>query len=510
MNVGDWARKRALISKDKVGIVYEDRYVTFYDFNREVNRLSHAFLRKGIKRGDVVCAILRNSDVFLEIYFALSKIGAIFSPLNFRLAPFEFLYLISDCRPKILIFEEDVKEAVLEIKPKLEKEIQFIYVGEDPPIFATSYMDFKSENDSEPDIESPPLSSPQMIMYTSGTTGLPKGAVLSHRKTFYNTFNACLFWDISEDDTMLVVLPLFHSGGLNICAIPAFYVGAKIVIKRHFEPLDFLRTLQEFNVTHTMVVPTMLNMILKKANFSDFNLSLKTLLIAGEPCPPRLIEDLLNMGIPVRQAFGQTETSIMLCQPKGTEKDHIGSVGVSVFHAEVKVVNEKGVQVKPGEIGEVVVKGPILMDGYLNKEEETRRTIRDGWLFSGDMATVDKDGHIYVVDRKKDMFISGGENVYPAEIERVLIEYPSILEVCVVGVPDATWGEVGLCVIVPKEGVCVSELKDGIKKFCEKRLAKFKVPKRWAILDELPKTTSGKIKRVDIKKMYEEGKIKEI
>lgn len=504
MNVGDWIRKRAVLSSEKTAVIFEGREFTYQHVNERTNRFAHAIADKGIKKGDRVAVLFHNCHQFLEVYFAAAKLGAVFVPLNFRLVGPELEYMLNDCMAEMLIFNHDFAEAVDSIRTSISvKGKNFIQVDGNTPPWALDYEGLLAGYPaSEPEIkEEVELGDPQMIMYTSGTTGLPKGALLSHGKTFYNTFNADIYFEISSFDRMLVVMPLFHSGGLNITAVPILYKGGTAIIQKYFDPEEVLRLIEKYKITLMMAVPTMLNFILKKTEIEKYDLkSLKTCMTAGEACSLSLIKEYQNRNIPIRQVFGQTETSIMLWLP---EKDSIrkaGSVGLPVFHSDVKVVNKKGGDVLPGEIGEIIVKGPIQMISYWNRREETALTMRDGWLYTGDMAKVDDEGYIYIVDREKDMFISGGENVYPAEIEKVYATHPKIMETAVIGVPHEEWGEVGKAIIALKEGQSITN-KEAID-FCIGKLAKYKIPKSVAFVDELPKTASGKIKKGPLREKF--------
>lgn len=504
MNVGDWIRKRAIVSPEKIAVIFEGRGFTYRQVNERTNRLVNALADRGIKKGDRVAVMFYNCHQFLEAYFAAAKLGAIFVPLNFRLAGPELEYMLNDCRAEMLIYNSDFAEVVDSIRSVIPvMKGNFIQVDGATPPWALDYEGLLAQYPtSELEVhQEVKQEDPQMIMYTSGTTGEPKGALLSHRKTFYNTFNADIYFDISSSDRMLVVMPLFHSGGLNITAVPILYKGGTAIIQKHFDPEEVLQLIERYRITIMMAVPTMLNFILKKTVMERYDLSsLKTCMTAGEVCPLSLIEEYQKRKIPIRQVFGQTETSIMLWLPEEDSIRKAGSVGLPVFHSDVRVVNQKGEDVAPAEIGEIVVKGPIQMICYWNRPKETAQAIRDGWLYTGDLARVDEDGYVYIVDRRTDMFISGGENVYPAEIEKVYATHPQILEVAVIGVPDDDWGEEGKAIISLKKGEIMTE-KEAIN-FCMGKLAKYKMPKSVVFVDELPKTASGKIKKGLLRERY--------
>ena len=512
MNVGDWIKKRAVLSSDKTAIIFEGREFTYKKVNERTNKLAYFMVTQGMKKGDRVAALLYNCHQFLEAYFATAKLGIIFVPLNFRLAGPELIYMLHDCNVEMLIYNSDFTEIVDSIRSNIPvKEGNFIQIGGDTPQWAVDYEELITlYPTTEPHAkEEVTLEDPQMIMYTSGTTGQPKGALLSQKKTFYNTFNADIYFDIRSSDRMLVVMPLFHSGGLNITAVPILYKGGTAIIQRHFDPEEVLRLIDTYKITLMMAVPTMLNFILKKTDMESYDLSsLRTCLTAGETCPLSLIKEYQKKNIPIRQVFGQTETSIMLWLPEEDSIRKAGSVGLPVFHGDVKVINKRGDNVMPGEIGEIIVKGPIQMLGYWNNPEETERTIKNGWLHTGDLAKVDDDGYVYIVDREKDMFISGGENVYPAELEKVYAAHPDVLEAAVIGVPDEEWGEVGKAIIALKKGRAMKE-REAIE-ICRGKLAQYKIPKSVIFVDELPKTASGKIKKGPLRKKYGKNELRKI
>jgi fatty-acyl-CoA synthase len=338
-------------------------------------------------------------------------------------------------------------------------------------------------------------------MYTSGTTGLPKGAILSHRKTFYNVLNANIYYGLNSEDIFLVSRALFHSGGLLVSAAPTLYKGGTIILKKRFRPIEILETIERHRVTVIEAAATLFNFILQQCDLEKYALSsLRCCITGGERVPRSLLEEYLKRGIIISQIYGQTETSTLAWLPMWEAKRKLGSVGIPVFHGNIKVINKEGKEAKPGEVGEIIVSGPILMTGYWRKPQQTEETIRDGWLHTGDLATRDEEGFLYIVDREKDMYISGGENVYPAEVEKIYLEDQKILDVAVVGIPDEKWGEVGMAFIVMKNGEKMTE--EEALRFCEGRIAKYKVPKRVVFLTELPMTASQKIKRHKLRKDY--------
>jgi len=511
MNVGDWITKRGMLSPNKAAIIFDERKTTYSELNDRVNRLANALINQGIKKGDRVAALLYNCPEFLEVYFALAKIGAIFVTLNFRLAGPEIQYMITDSESSFLIFDKHFSEMIASIRSNLSIDYKnYVSLGNSGQTWAIEYEKFIEESPAkEPGIKKEvQLEDPQMIMYTSGTTGIPKGALLSHQKTFYNTFNAVLYFDITSKDIMLVTMPLFHSGGLNIASVPILYTGGTAVIQKSFDPKQALSLIEKHRITLAMMVPTMINFMLKQGGIDNYDLSsMKTLMVGGEPISLSLIKAYQDRNIPIRQVFGQTETSIQLWLSEEDAIRKIGSVGKPVFHADVRVVDKSGKDVALGEVGEIVLNGPTQMLGYWNDPKLTAETIKDGWLHTGDLATVDEEGFVYMVDREKDMYISGGENVYPAEIERVLGENPKILEVAIIGVPDEKWGEVGKALIVLKDEEKMTE--EDVFEFLRGKLAKYKIPKYAEFTNEFPKTGSGKIRKTELREKYGHKKVAE-
>jgi fatty-acyl-CoA synthase len=503
MNVGNWLFKRSLISPEKTAIIFEDRKLTYQEMNQRVNRLSHALLSADLRLGDRVGVLSRNCPEFLEVYFACAKTGLIFVPLNFRLAPPELAYQVRDSGIKVLFYDQVLGPLVRKSREGFEGHFPVqVFWGESNEEKGTFFEQLIGHGSKEePFLAEGAVTwdTPQMIMYTSGTTGTPKGALLSHQKTLFNTLNAQLYFDLYSRDIMLLVLPLFHSGGLNIMAVPTLYTGGKIILRQRFDPAEFLGLVESAKVTQAMVVPTMVNTLLKEARPEDYDLaSLRSILVGGEPISAELMHEAQDRGLPVRQIFGQTESSIQLWVPEERARDKAGTVGIPVMHGEVRVVNAQGQTVRVGEAGEIMVRGPIQMMGYWNLSEETARVVKDGWLYTRDLGRIDEDGFISVVDRMGDMFISGGENVYPAEVEKVLLNHPKIFEAAIIGVPDARWGKVGHVFVRLKKGESLDYPE--LVAYLKERVAAYKIPKSMELVDDLPKTASGKVKKSRLKK----------
>ena len=506
MNVGNWAVKRARfpLTKDKTAFISGDRSYTYAEFNRRVNRVANGLLAAGLGKGDRVAGLFFNCTEFMEVYFACAKTGFIFIPLNFRLTPVELQGIFEDTQTRAFFFHSEFAGTAEELLRLYRQPMQVVAaVGAAVPEFAADYEAWVAGyGEEEPAVPEPPdMEDPQLIMYTSGTTGRAKGAVLPHRKTFWNTINDSLELLFDQNAVSLVSIPIFHSGGLNIITTPTFYIGGTIILQKFWNPEEALQLIQEHGVTHFGAVPTMLQMMLDVPSFDQYDLSsLKGVGIGGAPASKELLERIVDqMKVPLLlQVFGCTETSIVL---SCSNMEKIGSAGIPMFHSEVKVLNEQGQEVVPGsgEVGEICSRGPYVMLEYWNMPEETAEALKDGWFHYGDLATIDEDGYFYIVDRKKDMIISGGENIYPAEVEKVLVEHPKIQDVAVIGMPDEKWGEVGHALVLlenPDDPITLEEMEA----YCEGKLARYKIPKKITFVETIPRTLTGKILKKELRK----------
>jgi fatty-acyl-CoA synthase len=509
MNIAWWVQRWADLNPDKPAIIFEEEKITYSELNRRANRVSCWLQSLGIEKGDRVAAILKNCPEFMELFLACARMGVIFVPLNFRSVPAEVDYFLKNCRPRLLVFGSEFTDTVNKLDFKNNMPLILLSAA---GLVATrpGVLNYSSES-AVFDGQRPFLTNslgptdpeePQVIMYTSGTTGLPKGAVLSHRKTFFNCLNADIFFKLHYDDIMLIIMPLFHSGGLFIQASPTIYKGATIVIHSKFDPRKFYQDIERYKVTKFLGVPTIYNALVSvdPQERGDIS-SLKVCAGGGEKTTADLFEKCREAGLVFRQVMGQTETSILLWASEEDSFQKPGTVGRPVFHAEVNIVNKNGQSVKPGEIGEIVVKGSIMMKEYWQDPVRTEETIKNGSLYTGDLARMDEDGYFFLVDRAKDMYITGGENVYPAEVERVLKELPDIEDIAIVGIPNETWGEVGHAFVIRKSAATLNA--EDIINFCKERLAAFKCPREITFCKEFPRTSLGKvIKRKLIKGEY--------
>jgi acyl-CoA synthetase (AMP-forming)/AMP-acid ligase II len=500
-NIGSFLSKRAHLSPT------DDAYVdgatrsrlSFSELNARCNRVANALIDGGVRKGERVGLLLMNSAEFMEAYFALAKVGAIVVPLNWRLVPNELEFILKDSGTTRLVYGEEFLDTVTDLHGRGSKTdvVQWLQVEGREPIapFAQSYQRFRdAASDAEPAVTARD-DDRLYIMYTSGTTGLPKGVVHTHSTAMWGVLTIAATTHYREHERYLACLPMFHVGALTPLTVNV-YRGAASIVMRTFDPVRAWELIEAERITCGLCVPAMLNFMLQVGDLGRFDYStLRWCMCGAAPVPESLIQTYEKLGIEIHQIYGLTESCGPACL---IDPDHalkkIGSTGKAFFHTDVRVVNASGHDCPPGEPGEVWVRGPHVMIGYWNRAEATAETIVDGWLKTGDVAVTDADGYIYIQDRIKDMIISGGENVYPAEIENVLMAHDAIAEAAVIGQPSARWGESPFAIVVRKdEALCE---KDVIE-FCRGKLAGYKQPRGVAFVAEIPRNPSGKIlKRV--------------
>jgi fatty-acyl-CoA synthase len=502
--LGSWPERRLLISPDRDAIWFEGTTTSHAGFAFRVRRVAAALAALGVVSGDRVTWTGGNHPSALETLYACGQLGAIWVPLNARLAAPEAEFVLTHSGASVVVHGRDHGELTDALRDRLPAVRH--WVAAEPPSDGGSgclpYEELLADADPEPRDEPVALDDPCLIMYTSGTTGRPKGAVLTHGNMTWNAVNQLLGFDLAQDERTLALAPLFHIGGLNGTVIPTLLRGGCAVVVRRFDPAETLAVIEEQRVNSFFAVPTMLDAMAREPGFPTRDLSaLRTIGAAGAPLPLPTLRTWLDRGVTMQQAYGMTETS-----PGATVLDSadaerkVGSAGKPVFFTDVRVLRPDGSRADPGEVGEIVIQGPNVMAGYWNEPEQTAAVIRDGWYHSGDAGSVDDEGFLYVRDRYKDMIISGGENVYPAEVESALLELPEVLEAAVIGVPDPRWGEVGLAVVVPVPGTVPDPeaLRIGLRA----RLAAFKVPTYVELADELPRTAAGKVRKPDLRRWY--------
>ncbi|MET9514770.1 long-chain fatty acid--CoA ligase [Streptomyces sp. NPDC002994] len=503
--IGSWPARRARKTPDRIAVVHEDRTWTYRELHQRVLRLAHALRALGTGRGDRVAYLGPNHPAFLETLFATGALGAVFVPLNIRLAAPELAYNLSDSGSTVLIHAPEQAEAASAAAAEAGVPHRIALDGAGAGVIG--YDELLAGGGTEPLDEAVAPDEPCMIMYTSGTTGRPKGAVLSHANIAWNSVNVLVDTDLAGDEITLVAAPLFHTAGLNMTCLPTLLKGGRVLLLPAFDPDRVLELIESERVTYMFGVPTMYDALAARPRWADTDLSsLRTLNCGGAPVPARTIAAYLARDLAFSQGYGMTEASPgILYLDREQTSAKAGSAGVPHFFTDTRVSLPDGREAAPGQSGEILVSGPNVMSGYWGRPEDTAAAFADGgWLRTGDVARTDGDGYAYIVDRVKDMFVSGGENVYPAEVEDAILSHPAVGECAVIAVADEVWGEVGRAVVVlrPEADAEVDTDEDAILGHLRGRLAKYKIPKSVVFAGDLPRTASGKIIKPAVRETY--------
>jgi fatty-acyl-CoA synthase len=498
MYIGDWLARREQLSPDKVALIDAERdfqAITYRAWNQAANRTAHWLRASGVRQGDLVAVLAMNSVEYLDIWFACGKLGAVMQTLNWRLTAHELGGLIADATPRVLIYGPEFVEPVRMMRAAAPGVGQWVAL--DPAGRARPDDPAFTERAAQPAGPPPPVEltwdSPWAICYTGGTTGLPKGAILTHGNVTWNSINSVMSWGLTPDDRTFLNMPLFHTGGLNVLTAPLVHIGGTSIVCRGVDLDQVFDLIADHGITIYFGVPTMFIAQQEHPRWAAADFSrLRWVVSGGAPCPPPVYEPFWAKGVDFKMGYGLTESGPnTFWLPKEDVHRKPGSVGVPLFHVDVRVVRPDGHDCAPEEVGELLIRGPQIVPGYWNRPAETACAIVDGWLHTGDLARVDAEGYYYIVGRLKEMIISGGENVYPVEVEGVLAGHPAVVAVALIGVPDDRWGEVGRAIVVRRPGVEVSA--EGLIAFARERLARFKVPKSVVFVDALPMTGAGKI-----------------
>lgn len=493
-NQFDWTAKWTKYQADK--IAFEEfesgRSYTWKQLDRLGNFLADKFTREyGINKGDRVAILSENRLELISLFVVAQKTGIVLVPLNYRLTPVEIDFLLGESNPAAIYFEKQFENKLIQTenfdKIALKHALEELENISEKALIETTDFHFENTVFDE--------DHPIFLIFTSGTTSFPKGAVYTHKMLFWNSINTEMRLDITSQDRSINCAPSFHTGSWNVLQTPFMHHGAYTLLMRNFDPQQVLKALENYKMTIFWAVPTMLKMMADEASFTQADLSLvRYFIVGGEAMPIPLIEKWHGKNIPIRQGYGLTEVGpnvTSLNQEDAIRKQ--GSIGKPNFYYEIRIADEAGNPVKAGQDGEFLLRGPNVTPGYWNNPEETANTIKDGWFHTGDLVHQDAEGYIYVIDRLKNMYISGGENVYPAEVEFALRQHPDIEEVAIIGVPDEKWGESGMAFVVLKAGKQTST--NELIAYCRERLAKYKIPKHFRFVEALPKNDAGKIDR---------------
>ncbi|TQR18242.1 class I adenylate-forming enzyme family protein [Psychrobacillus soli] len=494
MNLDTVLQKHARTTPNKLALGWESGEYTYQELNEKIQNLATHFLLNGSKAGDRIALIVDNCPEFVISYYACMRVGAISVPINPNFTSREFSVIINDSTPKIIVTNEIVKEILLNINLEC-----------DPKYFIVGSQNFNNPipNDSMQTSMNLIEIEEGTILYTSGTTGTPKGAILTHQNLYHNAKTFAEAFNMKEDEKTLIVAPLFHTAAQSNCLNSIMYSGGySYLLPRWKSSAKTLSAMQEQKTTFFFGPPTMYTYMLSDPNIKEYNLKLRFAYTGGAPLSSSLFNKWREtMGFEIVEGYGLTECSpvVSINPPNGRKK--LGSVGIPINDVSVKIVNELFEEVGIDEPGELLVKGPNVMQGYYKRLEDTQIAFIDGWFKTGDIAKRDTDGYLYIVDRKKDMIIRSGFNVYPKEVEDVLCQHPAVLEAAVIGFSDNEKGELVKAVVLLKDD-CIENITSELEEFCKKRLATYKVPQKFEIVKELPKTNLGKIIKAKLRELY--------
>jgi len=494
MNLSNWIARQADFVPERCAIRFAGDDLSYAALAQKVNQLADSLARQlDVGHGDRVAYLGLNSPEIIVLLFACARIGAVLLPLNWRLAALEHIDLLNKSEPCVFFVKPEFVGHVDAMRPDIDSAALITFGKADDGWLSYDALLAQGSTTYSPDAD-PGSDDPVLLCYTSGTTGKSKGALLSNNALAWNAVNATHMHDLTSEDVVLTILPMFHVGGLDIQTLPALHAGATIVIHERFETDAFFEALSRDGITLTLLVPTIMHTLINDPRWETADLSnLRMISVGSTIVPEQMVRTVGARGVPLVQVYGSTETApIAAYMPFRETNERPASTGKAAMHCEIRLVDEEGRDVPVGEKGEILVRGPNVMTEYWNDPAATRAAFTDGWFHTEDIAHRDSDGYLYVDGRSKDMIITGGENVYPAAVERVLCECAQVREVAVVGRPDDYWGEVVVAVVVP-EGV--SRDAEKVLSFCDGRIANFETPREVIFVDSLPRNAMGKVEK---------------
>lgn len=484
MRMPEWLRQRALLSPRRLALTFGDQHWTFAELDRQVDVIAHSLASLGIKSGDRLALILCSALQFVELVHAAPRAGAMLVPLNTRLAVPELRWQLEDVEATALVYDDANRETAVALTESL------------PGLRVLSTAELVSPAESIPaqrSAEAIDLSAVHTIIYTSGTAGRPKGAMLTYGNHFWSALGSALNLGLHGDDRWLACMPLFHVGGLAILLRSVIY-GIPVILHDGFDPVAVNKAIDQEGVTIISVVSNMLQRMLEARGERPYPPTLRCILVGGGPVPRPLLEECARRGVPVVQTYGLTEAAsqVATLAPEDALRK-LGSAGKPLFPTEVRIEGKNGRPQPAGEPGEIVIRGPTVTPGYLNRPQETEQVLRDGWLHTGDVGYLDDEGYLYVLDRRDDLIISGGENIYPAQVEEALRSHPDVADAGVIGLPDERWGQTVVAAVQLRDGAMANE--GDLLAFCRGTLASYKVPKQLRFVPSLPRNAAGKLLR---------------
>jgi fatty-acyl-CoA synthase len=524
--VGDWSARRRRLSPDRVGLIDADtgRAFSYADLDDRANRTARLCRAHGVEKGDRVAVLSRNRPELVDLFFATGKLGAVLAPLSHRLAAPELGTMLSAVAPELLVVEEPFTDLAADVLASDAFDLDagdgtdgteptVVVVGgessgasADDSVADTRWDETLPADDTPVDRPDVALADPHLFLHTGGSTGVPKETVIPHRSILWNSFNTITAWGLRPEDTTPMTFPMFHTGGWNVLTVPLFHLGGTVVIAREFDPGQVLRLVDERDATVLIAVPAVLRAMADHDRWADTDLStLRFAKSGGGPCRNAVLESWWDRDVDLSQGYGLTECGPNnFAMPDDWPREKADSVGVPAPHVDARVVDEFGDPLPDGEVGELELSGPHAADRYWQNPRESRRTFGDDesdrWVATGDLARVDADGYYHIEGRVKNMFVSGGENVYPPAVEDAIADHPKVSEVVVIAVPDDQWGTVGRAVVAGDESLTLDELRG----FLDDRLARFKHPRSLRFTDEIPTSGPSKIDRGSVQDRFGE------